>query len=544
MTLYTHRQTKAFLEREPDECPSCRQSGLIPARSAANKALEKSRHEKEFDATCDGYEHSAGPAAGIVLVGGSERSRTRRQWMNDTTEVDTSPLWFRIGSLTKTVVAFAALHHALSQDQDPDGDISSDFRAILGGDLGNQLTLMSLLSHTAGFQNCTALENPTREMAIAQGLRRDRLRGAFAYSNVGYALVGQWLQHKTGLSFDGWLSRHALTPLGISGVAVVPAQSAMRAQGHAMDPHSNETVPISFDFCDQRFAPAGYLWSTLEGLDKFMRGLLQPSDPLTFDVVNLMKTPVSPPFGPSGISSCPGLFLVSGQKGTIHFNEGEIAGFRSRLELDFEAATGLATVSAYSGPEDAARPGVFSPRRTSSTHRKVARTPDLHLKQGDPTFLAAELGIFQCADLETMRNARLNGVSAHLEQVDETAWAGHTENGRFLTLSSKRLHGLESLRVNGHLAFAAQLRWREPVFDPRWFGEYRNGYWIEVSPSDRHKGAVRVASTYDGVLSDALVLGPNMLASDMGLIVFGATPRCEVLRLLGTARFQRVSPAD
>ena len=486
-----------------------------------------------------------GVAAAACFVGQGDVLQTAVHRPGADAFTPEAPPWFRIGSLTKTLVAFAALHHATLTGHDPDADIGGELSHLVGGSFGGPVSLIALLSHTAGLHNCSVLDEPGPVIASATALRYDRARGVFSYSNAGYGLVGEWLSHRTGLDFSEWLDIHALRVLGQPAIALRPAPDAPSVAGHVMDPRLGARTAITLPFDGGRLAPAGYLWATASGLGDLLRALLRPPDAVAASVVSRMTKAASPVFGPQDVAAGAGLFVMRRGGRRIAFNEGEIGGFRSRIELDLDAGTGLAEMAAYSGAENGATGSILGgigAVRPPDRSRRPA--PRILSPAAGATYVAPELGVFQCEDPRTMHGARLNGVAATLEPAGPDLWRGSTEEGRMLTVRRNSGHGGDSLTINGILAPASRLRPRARPFDARWLGRYRNGYWIDIAEVEGEDGVVQVSSNYGGIGGHAVVIGANVLATDMGLAVFGGPVTRARLRLLGTAIFRRPSRTD
>ncbi|MEY4940247.1 MAG: hypothetical protein RIQ93_1982 [Verrucomicrobiota bacterium] len=135
---------------------------------------------------------------------------------------------FRIASMTKSFTALAILKlrdaGRLSLS-DPVERYVSEFRSVnlLTADSG-PVTLRHLLTMTAGFPE----DNPwgDRQLALSVAGLQAFVRGGisfsnapgptYEYSNLGFALLGQVITHVTGESYQRYITRELLTPLGMT----------------------------------------------------------------------------------------------------------------------------------------------------------------------------------------------------------------------------------------------------------------------------------------------------------------------------------------
>lgn len=159
---------------------------------------------------------------------------------------------FPIGSITKTLTATLAMILVA------DGDIELD--APLGDylpeltDLGAQLTLRQVLSHTGGFADPGGDEMSTISMQryVLRHCRRHNLvlppGAGFSYSNLGYVLVGHLIETITGMSWWESMESILLQPLGIEPtfIAAPDPRPPGRpiATGHSVNPAVGRTRPV------------------------------------------------------------------------------------------------------------------------------------------------------------------------------------------------------------------------------------------------------------------------------------------------------------
>lgn len=164
---------------------------------------------------------------------------------------------FRIASITKTFTATAILQlrdaGALRLD-DPVAQHLDWF------DLRYQdappITIRNLLTHTAGLPRdstnpmWTELEAPSDAAFIADTQSRRLTRGPyekFAYSNLGYALLGGIVAAVSGRSWADYLQARLLDPLGMDATQPQPrADDPLLATGYSKEQANGQRQPFPF----------------------------------------------------------------------------------------------------------------------------------------------------------------------------------------------------------------------------------------------------------------------------------------------------------
>ena len=69
----------------------------------------------------------------------------------------------------------------------------------------------------------------------------------YAYSNYGYCLLGRVIEQKTGLSYEDYIKKFILSPLGITTMQIGHSKLEDRAPGEVMYESKNETVYGAFN---------------------------------------------------------------------------------------------------------------------------------------------------------------------------------------------------------------------------------------------------------------------------------------------------------
>jgi CubicO group peptidase (beta-lactamase class C family) len=185
---------------------------------------------------------------------------------------------FPIGSITKCFTATVAMILVA------DGDVALD--APVGeyvpelGDLGAELSLRHLLSHTSGLSDSCDFEGApvsTLRRYVVDHVRRQDLvlrpGAAFSYSNPGYALAGRLIETVTGMSWSEAVESILLRPLDIEPVFISqPGTNPPRrplATGHSVNISAGRTRPVQ-----QSAAPAPVGGLALSAVDLVKLGLI------------------------------------------------------------------------------------------------------------------------------------------------------------------------------------------------------------------------------------------------------------------------------
>jgi D-alanyl-D-alanine carboxypeptidase len=148
---------------------------------------------------------------------------------------------FAIGSVTKQFTCACVLLLAEDGKLSVHDNVAKYYPALTrAGDI----TLLDLMNHTSGYPDYYPLDFVDRRMQkpiVADDLLSRYAGGKldfepgtrYSYSNTGYILLGQVVEKVTGESFETFLSRRILTPLGMTNTLYEPDASNPRiARGH------------------------------------------------------------------------------------------------------------------------------------------------------------------------------------------------------------------------------------------------------------------------------------------------------------------------
>jgi CubicO group peptidase (beta-lactamase class C family) len=193
---------------------------------------------------------------------------------------------FAIGSLTK---AFTSMAIMILQErgqltvQDPICNYIADCPTAW-----KPITLHHLLTHTSGIHNYTDLSpeiankinlskeyKPEDIIALFKDLPLDFTPGnQWSYSNSGYFLLGYVIEKVSGESYETFIQKYVLQPLGMSESGYDRASTIVknRASGYSFDQiHSQFVNALNWDV-SQRYS-AGGLYSTVGDLYKWDQAL-------------------------------------------------------------------------------------------------------------------------------------------------------------------------------------------------------------------------------------------------------------------------------
>ena len=256
----------------------------------------------------------------------------------ESAEKVTTTTRFRISSITKSITAAAVMK--LMEE----GRINLDAKvfgngAILGNDFGSQpygryitdITVRHCLQHhTGGWSN-----NSSDPTSLNQSMNANQLitwilnnrpldvapGTAYAYSNVGFMILGRVIEKITGMNYDQYVKDHILKPAGITNMEIGGNTLADRKPNEATYYGVGTENPYNTNFA-RRDANGGWIATAtdLARLFVHMDGLSTVPDllsPVT------MQTMVTPSFTYQGYAN--GMY-VSGSK---WFHGGSYSGSRS-----------------------------------------------------------------------------------------------------------------------------------------------------------------------------------------------------------------------
>lgn len=199
---------------------------------------------------------------------------------------------FRIGSITKTMTAIAVMQLVEQGVLDLDAPVERYLRSfrLLPADAGfHPATVRHLLTHTAGVRavrSATDLLRPVlgwgspAGLAVpplgeyyGRGLHVDAEPGTrFAYSNQGFAVLGQVVEDISGMPFDRYLRERVFDPLGMEHSDVVRSERVRRRLAIGYEPGPRGLTRVR----DLEFVAlgAGNVYSSTRDMVRYVTALL------------------------------------------------------------------------------------------------------------------------------------------------------------------------------------------------------------------------------------------------------------------------------
>ncbi|RDI69835.1 serine hydrolase domain-containing protein [Halopelagius longus] len=196
--------------------------------SAADGAVQSELEPLVDDVMESSLEEYDIPGASVAVVTDGGAALTKGYGVADRTDgtaVDPNATPFRIGSVSKPVVATALAELVQRGDVDPDAGVAEYVDVPIDGDDEEPVTLRQLVTHRGGFEATNRgmwIPDAEKLRSLESYLRDDaqkRVRPpgtAGSYSNYGYALAGQVLAATADEPFHRAIDDALLTPAGMS----------------------------------------------------------------------------------------------------------------------------------------------------------------------------------------------------------------------------------------------------------------------------------------------------------------------------------------
>jgi CubicO group peptidase (beta-lactamase class C family) len=191
---------------------------------------------------------------------------------------------FRIASMTKSVTALGVLKlrdtGRLSLD-DPAARWIPELPRPRAPGQDRDIRVRDLLGHTAGFvtddpwgDRQLPLSEPAFTQLIKSGIPQARAPGvAYEYSNYGYALLGRITARAGKTTYQDFIRRELLAPLGMtaSGFDPTTVQPEHRARGYRFEDGKHSEEPV---LGDGAFASMGGMQTTANDYVRYLDFLL------------------------------------------------------------------------------------------------------------------------------------------------------------------------------------------------------------------------------------------------------------------------------
>ncbi len=345
--------------------PMIQQTKVYAAEQILPSGLEKAQLEDKIDAYVT--EHQDTTAGMAVAVFDNADELLKKYYGNVDVENQiavTQDSVFEWGSTTKLLVWVSVMQlyeqGKLELDSDIRNYLPEGFLTNLSYD--TPLTMLNLMNHNAGFQECyvdlmvtdaeyiTSLEEALRKHKPAQIYEPGTVT---AYSNWGVALAGYIVERVSGMSFSEYVHENIFEPLQMEHSAVYMDLSDnewVRQKRAELQCYTTERDLIPGCFYYITLYPAGMCTSTLDDFETFAAALLR-EDTALLKYPETWAELFSPSayFGESGIASnCHGFWVVPFGVLTVGHG-GNTAGCSSYLLLDRENQIGAVVMTNQSG---------------------------------------------------------------------------------------------------------------------------------------------------------------------------------------------------
>ncbi|CAM5459488.1 serine hydrolase domain-containing protein [Rhodanobacter lindaniclasticus] len=224
--------------------------------------------------------------AGVLLVARGDTILLRRAWgladraAGTPVTLDTK---FRLGSMDKMFTAVATLQLVQAGKLSLDGRVGQYLPDYPNADIA-KVTIRQLLTHAGGTGDIFGPEFDRHRLSLKSHDDYVRLYGArgpdhppgkgYHYSNYGFVLLGDIIEHVSGQSYYDYVNRHVFAPAGMRDSGSLPedvavprrAQAYTRNDGDAEWTNASGTLPY-------RGTAAGGGYSTAGDLLKFAQAL-------------------------------------------------------------------------------------------------------------------------------------------------------------------------------------------------------------------------------------------------------------------------------
>jgi len=223
---------------------------------------------------------------------------------------------FRIASLSKPVTAVAILKLVEQDRLGLDDTVAGvlGLRPEVDAERAGRVTIRQCLQHTGGWDRSESFDPMFQSIRIARVLGTTAPAGPgevirfmqkwpldfdpgtrYAYSNYGYCLLGRVIEKVSGETYESYVRKHVLKPMGVSGMRVGKTLESGRGEGEVRYHVDGEKVGLSVFEKDlgQRVSRAYGAWY-LEAMDSHGGWIASAVDMARF--ASRLQTPGRKPF--------------------------------------------------------------------------------------------------------------------------------------------------------------------------------------------------------------------------------------------------------
>ena len=222
--------------------------------------------------------------AGVLLIARGDKVLLHRAWgladRNAGVPV-TLDTRFRIGSMDKMFTAVAVLQLVDAGKLSLDGSVGQYLPGYPNAEIA-KVTIRQLLTHAGGTGDIFGPDFDKNRLALKTHDDYVRLYGArgpthppgtsFEYSNYGFVLLGDIIEHVSGQSYYDYVDQHVFAPAGMHDTGSLPEDVAVPRRAHAYTRKDGRWVDAA-DTLPYRGTAAGGGYSTAADLLNFARAL-------------------------------------------------------------------------------------------------------------------------------------------------------------------------------------------------------------------------------------------------------------------------------
>lgn len=216
------------------------------------------------------------PGLAVAIVQGDEIIFTKGYGEAASGKPVTPQTQFYIGSVTKGFTALAVMQLVEQGKLELDAPVQKylPWFKVADPEVSRQITVRHLLNHTSGLgdagdPNVSAYTSSLEEQArlLAEVRPTAPVGSQFQYYNPNYRVLGLLIEQVSGESYDEYLHRHVLEPLGMTKTVTAPAEAPDLAQGYSRAfgfplPRSQRYIPGGL--------PSGYLITTTDDMARYL----------------------------------------------------------------------------------------------------------------------------------------------------------------------------------------------------------------------------------------------------------------------------------
>ncbi|MFT3897759.1 MAG: serine hydrolase domain-containing protein [Thermomonas sp.] len=222
--------------------------------------------------------------SGVLLVARGDDILLQRAWGmadRDAKTPVTLDTKFRLGSMDKMFTAVATLQLVGAGKLSLDGSVGQYLPGYPNAEIA-KVTIRQLLTHAGGTGDIFGPEFDRHRLELKTHDDYVRLYGTrgpthppgqgYEYSNYGFLLLGDIIEHVSGHSYYDYVDQHVFAPAGMHDTGSLPEDVAVPDRAHAYTQKDGRWIDAA-DTLPYRGTAAGGGYSTAGDLLKFARAL-------------------------------------------------------------------------------------------------------------------------------------------------------------------------------------------------------------------------------------------------------------------------------